>query len=125
MTRVSASAKAILDLPRTREHLETPGVLVIGYRTSELPAFYSRTSGLALDHRADSAAELAAIARCRWDDLGGGILVANPIPEAAAIYGLDAAIDAAPRCRLSAPGAVRPRRRRAPNSEIRYDLDPD
>jgi pseudouridine-5'-phosphate glycosidase len=93
---VSAGAKAILDLPRTLELLETLGVLVLGYRTSELPAFYSPRSGLALDHRVDTAAELAAIARCRWDDLaGGGILVANPIPTAAAIPDLDAAIEAA------------------------------
>jgi pseudouridine-5'-phosphate glycosidase len=93
---VSAGAKAILDLPRTLEVLETLGVLVVGYRTGELPAFYAPRSGLALDHRVDSAAELAEIARCRWDDLGGGgILVANPIPADAAIEGLEAAIDAA------------------------------
>ena len=93
---VSAGAKAILDLPRTLEYLETLGVLVIGYRTGELPAFYSRSSGLALDHRVDSMAELAAIARARWDDLGGGgILVANPIPAAAALDSTDAAIAAA------------------------------
>jgi pseudouridine-5'-phosphate glycosidase len=93
---VSAGAKAILDLPRTLELLETLGVLVIGYRTSELPAFYSPRSGLALDHRVDTAAELAAIARCRWDDLGGGgILVCNPIPPTAAIEGLDTEIGAA------------------------------
>jgi pseudouridine-5'-phosphate glycosidase len=93
---ISAGAKAILDLPRTLELLETLGVLVVGYRTSELPAFYSPHSGLALDHRVDTATELAAIARCRWDDLGGGgILVCNPIPAAAAIAHLDAAINAA------------------------------
>jgi pseudouridine-5'-phosphate glycosidase len=83
---VSAGAKAILDLPRTVEQLETLGVLVIGYRTGEFPAFYTRSSGIALDHRADRVAELAAIARVRWDDLeAGGILVCNPIPEDAAI----------------------------------------
>lgn len=83
---VSAGAKAILDLPRTVEVLETLGVLVIGYRTGEFPAFYTGTSGVALDHRADTATELAAIARARWDELdGGGILVGNPIPEAAAL----------------------------------------
>lgn len=82
---VSAGAKAILDLPRTLETLETLGVLVIGYRTSELPAFYTPTSGLALEHRADTAAELAAIARAHWELGGGGILVANPIPEEAAL----------------------------------------
>src|SRR6185503_18868552 len=50
---VSAGAKAIIDLPRTLEMLETLGVLVLGYRTSELPAFYARSSGVALDHRVD------------------------------------------------------------------------
>jgi pseudouridine-5'-phosphate glycosidase len=93
---VSAGAKAILDLPRTLEMLETLGVLVLGYRTSELPAFYTPRSGLALDHRVDTAGELAAIARHHWGSLGGGgILVCNPIPDAAAIDGLDVAIDAA------------------------------
>ncbi|MDQ3368387.1 MAG: pseudouridine-5'-phosphate glycosidase, partial [Myxococcota bacterium] len=83
---VSAGAKAILDLPRTLETLETLGVLVIGYGTDELPAFYSPRSGLRLEHRADSAAELAAIVRQHWDHFGGGgVLVANPIPEAAAL----------------------------------------
>jgi pseudouridine-5'-phosphate glycosidase len=83
---VSAGAKAILDLPRTLELLETLGVLVVGYRTGELPAFYHRASGVVLDHRVDTVRELAAIARARWDELdGGGILVCNPIPEAAAL----------------------------------------
>jgi len=59
-------AKAILDLPRTVEVLETLGVLVIGYRTAEFPAFYTGNSGVRLDHRVDTAAELAAIARARW-----------------------------------------------------------
>lgn len=84
---VSAGAKAILDLPRTLEMLETLGVLVVGYRTSELPAFYSPRSGLMLEHRADTAAELAEIARQHWHVLGAssGVLVCNPIPEDAAI----------------------------------------
>ena len=82
----SAGAKAILDLPRTVEVLETLGVLVIGYRTAEFPAFYTGNSGVALDHRVDTAAELAAIARARWDELeAGGILICNPIPESAAL----------------------------------------
>jgi len=91
---VSAGAKAILDLPRTIEQLETLGVLVIGYRTREFPAFYTPTSGIALEHRADTAAELAAIAHARWSDpAAGGILVCNPIP---AVDALDAtAIDIA------------------------------
>ncbi len=82
---VSAGAKAILDLPRTLEMLETLGVLVIGYRTDELPAFYTRTSGLRLAHRSDDVTDLAAIASAHWRLGGGGILVANPIPEDAAL----------------------------------------
>ena len=83
---VSSGAKAILDLPRTLETLETLGVLVIGYRTGELPAFYTRTSGLSLEHRADDPAALAEVLRMRFDVLGqGGVLVANPIPAAAAL----------------------------------------
>ena len=89
---VSAGAKAILDLPRTLEMLETLGVLVVGYRASEFPAFYTRSSGLVLEHRVDSIDELAAIARAHWQLGGGGILVANPIPEHAAIADLEPAI---------------------------------
>jgi len=82
---VSSGAKAILDLRRTVEILETLGVLIIGYRTSELPSFYSRESGIALEHRAETPAEIAAILEARaW--LGqGGVLVANPIPAEAEI----------------------------------------
>ncbi|MBK9036310.1 MAG: pseudouridine-5'-phosphate glycosidase [Myxococcales bacterium] len=90
---ISAGAKAILDLPRTLELLETLGVLVIGYGTDELPGFYVRGTGLRLDHRVDDAATLAAICRARWAGLGqGGVLVANPIPAEAALDA--AAIDA-------------------------------
>lgn len=78
---VSAGAKAILDLPRTLETLETLGVLVIGFRTRELPAFYTRSSGLKLEHSVESIEELAAIARAHWALDVSGILVANPIPE--------------------------------------------
>jgi pseudouridine-5'-phosphate glycosidase len=85
---VSAGAKAILDLPRTLEMLETLGVLVVGYGTDELPAFYTRSSGLRLDVRVDDAATLAAICRMRWDGLQqGGVLVCNPIPADAALDG--------------------------------------
>ena len=97
---VSAGAKAILDLPRTLEVLETLGVLVIGYRTDELPAFYTPRSGIRLDHFAADAAALAEILRRHWDDLdGGGVLVCNPIPAAAALDAptIDAAIFAAVR----------------------------
>ncbi len=78
---VSAGAKSLLDLPRTLEALETLGVLVLGYRCAELPAFYRRSSGLELTHRADTVAELAAILWQHWQKLGGqGALIANPIP---------------------------------------------
>ncbi|MBK7195461.1 MAG: pseudouridine-5'-phosphate glycosidase [Myxococcales bacterium] len=83
---ISAGAKAILDLPRTLELLESLGVLVVGWKTDELPAFYTRASGLTLEHQATHVDELAAICRVRWDDLAqGGVLVANPIPAAAAL----------------------------------------
>jgi len=80
---VSAGAKAILDLPRTLEVLETLGVLVIGYRTDEFPAFYTRHSGLRLEHRCDTVEELARVLEARWALDQGGVLIANPIPEEA------------------------------------------
>ncbi|HEY0251666.1 MAG TPA: pseudouridine-5'-phosphate glycosidase [Kofleriaceae bacterium] len=83
---VSAGAKAILDLPRTVEMLETLGVLVIGYRADELPAFYTPRTEIELEHRVETAAELAKILRHHWNDLDGkGVLVANPIPVEAAL----------------------------------------
>jgi pseudouridylate synthase len=95
---VSAGPKAILDLPRTFEQLETLGVLVIGYRTDELPAFYTGRSGIRLEHVAGDAHELASIAKRHWDELGGGgVLVCNPIPATAALDRemIDAAIESA------------------------------
>jgi len=82
---VCAGAKAILDLPRTLEVLETLGVLVIGYRTNEFPAFYSRHSGLRLEHRCETVAELSRVLQARWALDQGGVLIANPIPEEAAL----------------------------------------
>lgn len=95
---VSAGAKAILDLPRTVERLETLGVLVLGYRTFELPAFYVRGSGVPLTHRVESPVEIAELCRTRFDGLGqGGVLICNPIPEEHALDPgeIDAAIEAA------------------------------
>jgi pseudouridylate synthase len=78
---VCAGAKAILDLKLTLEYLETHGVPVIGVGTDELPAFYSRGSGLAVDRRLDTPAEIAAVLRAKWAaGLAGGVLIANPIP---------------------------------------------
>jgi len=83
---VSAGAKAILDLPRTVEALETLGVLVVGYQTGELPAFYTRESGVPLVHRSDSPEDLAAMAKLRFESLGqGGMLICNPIAPAQAL----------------------------------------
>ena len=78
---VCAGAKAILDLPKTLEYLETAGVCVIGYQTSSFPAFYSRDSGLPLDYSAESADVIARTFAAR-EQLGlpGGLLVAAPIP---------------------------------------------
>lgn len=82
VTVVCAGAKAILDLPCTLEYLETKGVPVIGYGTDELPAFWSRSSGLSLSWRIDTPEEAAQIMKAR-EDFGatGGMLIANPIPE--------------------------------------------
>jgi len=83
---VCAGAKAILDLPKTLEVLETLGVPVIGYGCDELPAFYSRDSGLPVPLRRDSPADVAEVMALKWQlGLGGGVVIANPIPEAAAI----------------------------------------
>jgi pseudouridine-5'-phosphate glycosidase len=80
---VSAGAKAILDLPRTLEMLETLSVPVIGYQCDEFPAFYSRSSGLRVSARAESPDEIAAILAARWRLADkGGVLIANPIPQA-------------------------------------------
>lgn len=83
---ICAGAKAILDLPKTLEVLETQGVPVIGYASDELPAFWSRDSGLKAPLRLDSAAQIAALWRARAA-LGqtGGMLVANPLPGDAEI----------------------------------------
>ena len=79
---VCAGAKAILDLPRTLEYLETRGVPVIGFQTTIFPAFYTRDSGLPVDHRAGSADEVARIMAAQWRLSGGGLVVANPITPA-------------------------------------------
>ena len=82
VTVVCAGAKAILDLPLTLEYLETMGVPVLGFQTDELPAFYSRTSGLKVDYRINSYKEAAEIIKAKIDNhLEGGILITNPIPE--------------------------------------------
>ena len=82
VTVVCAGAKAILDLPLTLEYLETMGVPVLGFKTKELPAFYTARSGLEVDYAIDSYEEAAQIiAEKRKNNLVGGILITNPIPE--------------------------------------------
>ncbi|MDZ4655669.1 MAG: pseudouridine-5'-phosphate glycosidase [Coriobacteriia bacterium] len=78
---VCAGAKSILDIGLTLEYLETHGVPVIGYRTDEFPAFYTRSSGFGVDAKAETAEEIAALLRAkRGLSLGGGVVIANPIP---------------------------------------------
>ena len=87
---VCAGAKSILDLGLTLEYLETHGVPVIGYGTKELPAFYTRKSGFAVDYEIDTPAELARAFHVQQElGLGGGMLVTNPIPEA---FSMDPAV---------------------------------
>jgi pseudouridine-5'-phosphate glycosidase len=81
---VCAGVKSILDIGLTLEYLETKGVPVIGYKTSEMPAFYSTKSGFNVDYRIDAAADIADILKTKWDlSINGGVLVTNPIPVAA------------------------------------------
>ena len=87
---VCAGAKAILDLGLTLEYLETKGVPVLGYGTDELPAFYTRESGLGVDARVDTPEDLAAIFQAQRDlGLKTGMLVTNPIPQQ---YAMDKAV---------------------------------
>lgn len=80
---VAAGAKAILDIPKTLEYLETLGVPVVGYGTDMVPAFWSRSSGFAAPIRLDTAAAIAKFQKVRQDmGITGGMLVANPIPAA-------------------------------------------
>ena len=87
---VCAGAKSILDIGLTLEYLETFGVPVVGFKTDEFPAFFTRKSGFGVDYNVDSEEELAKDIKTKWDlGLDGGIVVANPIPEE---YEMDADI---------------------------------
>ncbi len=86
VTVICSGAKSILDLPKTLEVLETQGVPVIGYATNEFPAFYSRSSGIPVIHRLDSANEVAKLMKYqRMLQMNNGIVIANPIPVEAEI----------------------------------------
>jgi len=98
MAVVCAGAKAILDLPRTLEYLETAGVPVVGYGTDTFPAFYASSSGLPVDVRLDSPKEVADLLYVKWSlGLDGGVLIAVPPPEELALPAdeLEAAIEQA------------------------------
>lgn len=80
---VCAGPKAILDLPKTLEYLETKGVEVIGYQTDDLPAFYSDKSPYKVNYRLDKPDEIAALLESKWShQINSGVLITNPIPEA-------------------------------------------
>jgi len=86
MIVVCSGAKIVLDLPATREWLETNSVTVVGYQCDEMPAFYSRTSGLPVDLRCDSPAEVVNIFRTQCDlDLQTALLVTVPVPSEAEV----------------------------------------
>ena len=90
VTVICAGAKAILDLPLTLEYLETMGVPVLGFKTKELPAFYTAHSGLLVDYELSSYEDAASVIKeKRQNNLLGGILIVNPIPEE---YAMDATI---------------------------------
>jgi len=79
---ICAGAKAILDLPKTLEYLETKGVLVLGYKTKKLPAFYTSESDYNVDLRVDEPKDIANILTTKWDlGLDGGVLITNPVPK--------------------------------------------
>ena len=80
---ICAGPKAILNIPATLEYLETLGVPVIGYRCDMMPAFWSQSTELRVDYRLDSAAEIATLCIQKWQaGLNGGVLIANPVPQA-------------------------------------------
>ncbi len=86
MVVVCAGAKSILDIGLTLEYLETHGVPVVGYQTDTMPAFYTRNSPFGVDYQLDSPAVIAKALQAKWQlGLEGGVVVANPIPEAHAL----------------------------------------
>ena len=83
---VCAGAKSILDIPLTLEYLETHGVPVISFGQPAFPAFYTRDSGLNADFQMDQTTDLANFIATKWQlGLHGGVIVANPVPEAEAM----------------------------------------
>ncbi|MBL0376131.1 MULTISPECIES: pseudouridine-5'-phosphate glycosidase [Staphylococcus] len=82
VTVICAGAKSILDLPKTMEYLETKGVPVIGYQTDELPAFFTRQSGIKLNSFSETPDNIAHICKVKNDlNIEGGVVIANPVPK--------------------------------------------
>lgn len=82
VTVICAGAKSILDLPKTMEYLETKGVPVIGYQTDELPAFFTRQSGIKLNSFSETPDDIAHICKVKNDlNIEGGVVIANPVPK--------------------------------------------
>jgi pseudouridine-5'-phosphate glycosidase len=79
---VCAGIKAILDLELTLEYLETFGIPLLGYKTKELPAFYTQKSGFNVNYKMDNASDIAKLLKTKWDlNLNGGVVIANPVPK--------------------------------------------
>jgi pseudouridylate synthase len=79
---VCAGIKAILDLGLTLEYLETFGIPVLGYKTDELPAFYTQKSGFKVNYNMESTTDIAQLLKTKWElKLKGGVIIANPIPK--------------------------------------------
>lgn len=82
VTVICAGAKSILDLPKTMEYLETKGVPVIGYQTDELPAFFTRQSGIKLNSSSENPDDIARICKIKNDlNIEGGVVIVNPVPK--------------------------------------------
>lgn len=82
VTVICAGAKSILDLPKTMEYLETKGVPVIGYQTDELPAFFTRQSGIKLNSFSETPDDIARICKIKNDlNIEGGVVIVNPVPK--------------------------------------------
>src|SRR5699024_12695066 len=82
VTVICAGAKSILDLPKTMEYLETKGVPVIGYQTDELPAFFTRQSGIKLNSFSETPDDIAHICKVKNDlNIEGGVVIANSVSK--------------------------------------------
>jgi pseudouridine-5'-phosphate glycosidase len=105
---VCAGAKAILDLPLTLEWLETHGVPVLGFETDTFPAFYSKSSGLPIDARVNTAAEAAQIIKAKFDlGLAGGVLIGVPVPDQYAMPNDEAEVAIAQALKLAEEQNIR------------------